>query len=81
MLVGKLPSAVSFFASFRELGKNMASVFDLVLFEPMCICIPSLWKCWARMGVRVSKSAQLFVMNTLSSTKKTLLKSKRNAFG
>jgi hypothetical protein len=41
-LVGRLPSAVTFFASFRELGKNMASIFDLVLLQPTCFCISSL---------------------------------------
>ena len=73
---GRLFSVVSSFALLREFGKYMASVFDLVLFSPTCISIPSLWKCWMRIGVRVSSSARLSVINTLSSTKKTLLKLK-----
>ncbi len=67
---GSFPSAVSFFASLREFGKYVASVFDLVLLQPTCICIPSRWKCWARMGARVSSLVWLSVINMLSSTKK-----------
>ncbi len=70
---GNVPSALRRFASFKELGKNMASVFDFMLFPPRCICIPNRLKCWLRMGVSVSNSLRLSVMNTLSSTKKTLL--------
>ena len=44
MVDGSEFSVMSFFASFRELGKKMASVLDLVLLWPTCICIPSLWK-------------------------------------
>ncbi len=73
---GRLLSVVSSFAFLREFGKFMAFVFDLVLFSPTCICIPSLWKCWTRIGVRVSNSVRLSEINTLSSAKKTLLKLK-----
>jgi hypothetical protein len=54
----------------------MASVFDLVLLLPTCICLPNHWKCWTRKGVTVSRSALLSVMKMLSSMKNTLLKSK-----
>ncbi len=66
---GRLPSAFHSFAFFRELGKNIASVFDLVLLRPTCICIPSLSKCWTRIGIRVSRSSRLSMIKTLSSTK------------
>jgi hypothetical protein len=76
MFGGNIFSVVSSLASFRELGKYMASVLDLVLLLPICIRIPKRWKCRTRIGVRVSRSSLLSTMNTLSSTKNTLLKSK-----
>ena len=76
MLGGRVPFAVSFLASLRDSGKNIASVFDFVLLLPTCICMPSLLKCSIRIGVRVSISSRLSATNTLSSTKNTLLNSK-----
>ncbi len=44
MIGGRVFLVMSFLTTFRELGKNMASVLDLVLLCPTCICFPSLWK-------------------------------------
>ncbi len=73
---GRVPFAVSSFASLRDPGKNMASVLDFVLLLPTCICMPSLLKCSIKVGVRVSRSFRLSATKTLSSTKNTLLNSK-----
>ncbi len=56
---GRAPFAVSFFASLRVSGKNMASVLDFVLLLPTCICMPSLLKCSIRINFRVSRSFRL----------------------
>ncbi len=56
---GRLPSVFSSFTLLRELGKNMASVLNLVLWQSTCICIPSFQMFWMRMGNRVFSSVWL----------------------
>ena len=59
---------LSSLASLSDAGKNIASVLDLVLWLPMCICNSSHLKCWVRFGARDSRSSRLSVMKTLPST-------------
>jgi hypothetical protein len=69
-LGGNILFSVRDYASFKELGKNIASVLDFTLLPLICICIPGCLKCWLRMGVEVSNSSWVSVINMLSPMKK-----------
>jgi len=63
-------------ASFRVGGKYIASVFNVFMLEPMCICNPNFakwsWMVWAASSI----SFLLWKMKALSSMMRRLKRSK-----
>ena len=48
MSSGRILFSKSYFACFRDAGKNMASDFDLIELDPRCMMSPNREKCLSR---------------------------------